>query len=330
MKVFVTGGGGFLGQVIVRQLIAAGYEVVTFSRGRYTYLDQPGIRQIQGSIADYDALKTAMQGCEAVFHTAALTGVKGRYRDFYEPNVTGTHNVLRACRELGIPHLVFTSSPSVAFEGNAEGRDESLPYARKFDAYYPQTKAIAEQVVLAANGPALVTCALRPHLVWGPHDPHFLPRLFDARRKNRLANIGRQDHWVDTIYVDNAAQAHLQAFEAMRRNPSAVGGKAYFLSQDQPVTIRDFIDRLLDTGSLPPVTKTMNPRLALFAGWLVQNLFRIFNPSGEPPVTTFVVRQLSCSHWYNISAAKRDFGYTPTISIDEGMKRVKEAIKSKT
>lgn len=323
MKVFVTGGGGFLGLAIVEKLIAQGHEVVTYSRSRHKTLENPGITHHQGNLSNFDALKTAMRGCEAVFHVAAKTGIWGSYADFYEANVSGTANVLKACAELGIGYLVYTSSPSVVYANGSEGKNESLPYPQKFDAYYPETKAIAEQAVLKANSPSLVTCALRPHLVWGPKDPHFLPRLFAKRRKNQLRLLGTKDYFVDITYVENAAQAHLQVFEVMRKNPAAVAGKAYFLSQDEPITIRDFINRLLNAGGLPPVTETVHPGVALFAGHLIQGVYRMLHVKSEPPITPFLVKQLSSSHWYDISAAKWDFGYEPTVSIDEGMRRLK-------
>ncbi len=327
MKVFVTGGGGFLGLVLVRQLLAENYEVVTYSRKAYKELDQPGITHFQGDLSDLTALTSTMTGCEAVFHTAARVGIWGDYQDFYNANVVGTQNVLNACKELQIKYLVFTSSPSVVYEDKAEGSDESLPYPDKYDAYYPQTKAMAEQAVLGANSASITTCALRPHLIWGPGDVHFIPRLFEKRRKGKLRLLGRGEHLVDTIYVDNAARAHVQAFHAMLEEPDAVGGKAYFLSQDQPISICDFMNRLLNTGDLPPVDKTINTRLALFAGWLLQSVYKLFHIKSEPQVTLFVAKQLSSPHWYDISAAKRDFGYSPEVSIDEGMKRLKVWVK---
>ncbi|GAB5522526.1 MAG: NAD-dependent epimerase/dehydratase family protein [Roseivirga sp.] len=323
MKVFVTGGGGFLGLVLVRQLLEAGYEVVTYSRKAYQALDELGVIHFQGDLVDLPALKRAMKGCEAVFHTAAKVGIWGDYKDFHDINVVGTQLVLKACEELQIKYLVFTSSPSVVYEDKAEGSDESLPYPEKFDAYYPQTKAIAEQEILNANGTSLTTCALRPHLIWGPGDVHFVPRLFEKRRKGKLRLLGKGEHLVDTIYVDNAARAHVQALEAMLKEPGSVGGKAYFLSQDEPITIQEFMNRLLATGDLPPVDKTINTRVALFAGWLLQTVYKLFRIKSEPQVTLFVAKQLSSPHWYNISAAKRDFGYKPEVSIDEGMKGLK-------
>jgi len=323
MKVFVTGGGGFLGVAIVQKLVADGYEVVTYSRGRYEILDRLGVKHFQGDLLDYEQLKTSMEGCEAVFHVAAKVGMWGSYASFYEANVTGTDHILTACLELEIPRLIFTSSPSVVYDGGSEGMDESLPYPKKFDAYYPQTKAIAEQKVLRANCPALSTCSLRPHLIWGPGDPNLLPSFVDRRRKNKLRILGNGEYLVDTIYVDNAASAHLLALRAMSKDPGTIGGKAYFLSQDEPIAIREFIDRLLDAGEQPPVEKCISPKVGLFAGWLLQNLYRWFRIPSEPPVTLFIAKQLSSAHWYDISAAKRDLGYVPTVSIDEGMKRLK-------
>lgn len=327
MKVFITGGGGFLGLAIVEQLVAKGYEVVTYSRSKYKALGKLDVVQHQGSISDYKALKSAMKGCEAVFHVAAKTGIWGSYSSFYEANVIGTENILKACAELKIPHLVYTSSPSVVYDGGSQGKDESLPYPAKFDAYYPQTKAVAEQAVLKANSATLITCSLRPHLIWGPRDQHYLPRLLERQRKGKLRMLGTETYLVDTIYVDNAAHAHLQAFEAMRSDPVSVGGKAYFLSQDEPIAIREFIDRLLDTGGLPPVNKTIHPQVALYTGWVLERVFNLFQIKSEPPVTPFVAKQLSSSHWYDISAAKRDFGYVPEVSIDEGMKRLKKWVE---
>lgn len=330
MKVFVTGGGGFLGLVLVRQLLEAGYEVVTYSRSLHLALEELGVTHWQGDLSNFSSLKEAMVGCEAVFHTAAKVGIWGKFDDYYQTNVVGTEHVLKAAQEHGIKYLVFTSSPSVVYEDKAEGADESLPYPKRFDAYYPETKATSEQAVLAANGASLTTCALRPHLVWGPGDVHFVPRLFEKRRKGKLRLLGTKDHLVDTIYVDNAASAHIQALEAMLRDRTVVGGKAYFLSQDQPITIREFMNRLLQTGGLEPVDKTINTNLALFAGWLLQTVYKLFNIKSEPQVTLFVAKQLSSPHWYDISAAKRDFGYVPKVSIDEGMERLKEWVESYT
>ncbi|MFK7920338.1 MAG: NAD-dependent epimerase/dehydratase family protein [Bacteroidia bacterium] len=324
MKVFVSGGGGFLGQAIVKQLVENDYEVVSYSRSKYEALENIGVEHHQGDLTDYERLKTAMKGCEAVFHTAAKTGIWGSFDSFYQANVIGTENILQVCLELKIPYLIYTSSPSVVYDGGSGGKDESMPYPPKFDAYYPETKAIAERAVLKANGPSLISCSLRPHLIWGVGDPHFLPRFLERRHKDKLRILGNGKYLVDTTYVDNAARAHLQAFDAMRSHPTSVAGKAYFLSDDEPITIRSFIDRLLASGGLPPVKKSFHPRLALFAGYLLERVYRFLGIKSEPPITPFLAKQLSTAHWYDISAAKRDFGYEASVSIEEGMRRLKD------
>lgn len=327
MKVFVTGGGGFLGFAIVKQLLAAGYEVVSYSRRRYEALEELSVVQYQGDLSDYNRLKTALQGCEAVFHVAAKAGIWGHYASFYDANVAGTNNIINACREQGIRYLVYTSSASVCYGRHSGLNDESLPYPKTFDAHYPKTKALAEQAVMAANDANLATCSLRPHLIWGPGDPHLLPRFLSRQQKGQLRILGKGDHLIDITYVDNAALAHLQAFHALRQR-APVAGKAYFLSQDEPITVRAFINLLLHAGGLPPVRKTMNPRFALIIAWWLERVYRFLRLQSEPLLTTFVAKQLSSSHWYDISAAKRDFGYQPTVTTEEGMKRLAAWLKT--
>lgn len=324
MKIFVTGGTGFLGLAIVKHLIESGHEVIVYSRRKSEALDSLKVKHYEGSINDIETLQKSMHDCDGVFHIAAKVGLWGRYKPFYESNVIGTQNVIEACLKIGVPRLIFTSSPSVIYNGASEGDNESLPYPEKFDAYYPETKAMAEQMVLSAHSESLTTCVLRPHLVWGPGDPHFLPRLFQRRQNNRLRLVGNDKHKIDTIYIDNASSAHVQAFEAMCKNPVSVGGKAYFVSQDEPIEIEEFMNRLLDTGDLPPVNKRISRWFAYAIGWCLERVYRWFNIEADPPLTTFVVKQLSSAHWFDISAAKRDFGYVPEISIDEGMERLKK------
>jgi 2-alkyl-3-oxoalkanoate reductase len=324
MKVFVTGGSGFLGHAIVLQLLDAGHEVHTFARNNDDRLNREGVTQFLGSLTSYSAIKEAMTGCHAVIHAAAKTGIQGTYDEFYDTNVLGTQHILEACRALNIQLLVYTSTASVIFDGGSEGKNEELPYPKKFDAYYPQTKAIAEQQVIQANGPELATVSLRPHLVWGPGDPHFFPRLMAKRRLDKLRILGKKTFRVDVTYVDDAAKAHLQALAVLQQEPNRVAGKAYFLSQDEPIAVDDFMNRLVACGGLGPVTKRINPSVARFAGWCIQKVYRTFRLKKEPPFDLFIAKQLSSSHWYDISAAKRDFGFLPELTIEEGMERLKK------
>lgn len=324
MKLFVTGGTGFLGLALVRQLCVRGHSVVTFARGKHPELEMLKTRHFQGDLSDYPSLIEAMAGCEGVFHVAAKTGVSGKYMDFYQTNVIGTENVLKACRELGIRNLIFTSSPSVIFNGkDSEGKNESLPYPKKYNAWYPKTKALAEKLVMSANDTSLKTVCLRPHLIWGPEDSHFLPRLIERAKAGKLRILGESPNLVDGIYIDNAAKAHLQAFDQLLKNPTLVEGKTYFISQDAPIPIAELMNRLIGIGGFPPVNQYMSPVIARIAGRFLEIVYRIFGISTEPAITLFIAQQLSTSHWYDISAAKQDFGYTPEVTFEEGMERLK-------
>lgn len=324
MKALVTGGGGFLGKAIIKRLVARGDEVRSFSRNPHPALTELGVEHWRGELSDAEAVKSAAEGCDIVFHVAAKAGVWGPYAEFYEANVLGTKNVLAACRHHGIQRLVHTSSPSVVFDGSdMEGVDESVPYPDHFEAYYPQTKAEAEQLVLQANGQTLATVALRPHLIWGPEDNHLVPRILERGAKGALRKLGTRECLADTIYIDNAALAHLQAADHLDIG-SAVAGKAYFLSQGEPLPIWDVVNRILEAGGLPPVTRTISPALAYKIGAIMEKVYDFFKIKGEPRMTRFVAKELSTSHWFDLSAARRDFGYKPEVSFDEGIERLRE------
>jgi nucleoside-diphosphate-sugar epimerase len=329
MKAVVTGGGGFLGGAVVRLLRSRGDSVRSFTRSRYPWLDEFNVEQTLGDLANLEAVEQAVTGCDVVFHVAAKAGVWGRYSDYFDTNVTGTQNVITACKKLGVRRLVYTSTPSVVHAGkDNEGANESLPYAKHFESYYSATKAKAEKAVLAANGEELATAALRPHLVFGPGDPHLVPRIIDTAKAGRLKRIGSRPLKVDVTYIDNAAQAHLDAADRLDIG-TAPAGKAYFISNGEPVELWPFIDRVLAEAGVPPVTRQVSVWKARLAARVLEWVYR-FVPfvGGEPPMTRFVASQLSTSHWYDISAAKRDLGYEPKVSVEEGLKRLGQRLRA--
>lgn len=322
MKVLVTGGGGFLGKAIVKLLLAQGSDVCSFSRNIYPQLTALGVEQFVGDLTDMSAIIKAVDGCDLVYHVAAKAGVWGSYEDFYRPNVIGTKNVIQACRKCAVTRLIYTSSPSVVFDGSdMEGIDESVPYPDHYLSWYPLTKAEAEQFVLAANGTTLATVALRPHLIWGPEDNHLVPRILERGRAGALRRIGDRPCLVDSVYIDNAANAHILAARNLSIG-STVAGKAYFIANDEPLPLWDMINRILAAGAVPAVEKSISPQLAYIIGSLLENVYRLFKLSGEPRMTRFVAKELSTAHWFDLSAARRDFGYQPEVSIDEGLKRL--------
>jgi 2-alkyl-3-oxoalkanoate reductase len=322
MKALVTGGGGFLGQAIVRQLLGRGAQVRSFSRQAHRVLDELGVDQHQGDLADAPALTRAVAGCDVVFHVAAKPGIWGPYRDYYQTNVLGTEHVVSACRHHRVPRLIFTSSPSVIFNGHdLNGVNESVPYPSRFEAPYPETKAKAEQCVRNANDDRLATLALRPHLIWGPGDHHVLPRLAARARAGRLRRIGRQRKMIDTTYIDNAAEAHLLAAEQLRPG-SAIAGKVYFISQGEPREIWEMVNSLLTAAGVAAVRRSVPQPAALALAFFLELIHHLTGNAKEPRLTRFVVREMCAAHWFDITAARRDLGYVPKISITEGLRRL--------
>jgi nucleoside-diphosphate-sugar epimerase len=325
--VLVTGGGGFLGSAIVRLLRERGRAVRSLSRRHHSVLDDLDVGQFLGDVADPSIVSRAVAGCSTVFHVAAKAGLWGPYPEYHRSNVIGTENVLAACREHGVRRLIYTSSPSVVFTGNdLQGVDESIPYASRYDAAYPATKAIAERYVLSNNDSRLATVSLRPHLIWGPGDNNILPRIYARARAHRLYRIGSRNPLIDLTYIDNAAEAHLLA--AARLDPgSRIAGRAYFIAQGQPVPLWDMVNRFLAVAELPPVRRTI-PRFAAVAlGGLLEGIHTLFRLPGEPRMTRFLARELSTAHWYNLDAARRDLGYSPRVGIEEGLRRLEEFLR---
>ncbi|TWU06685.1 3 beta-hydroxysteroid dehydrogenase/Delta 5--_4-isomerase [Symmachiella macrocystis] len=323
MKALVTGGGGFLGLYITEQLVARGEDVRVFCRGDYPRLGELGVEVQRGDVRDSAAVAAACAGMDVVFHTAAIPGVWGPWPQYYEINTLGTEHVIAGCQQHGVPKLVYTSSPSVVFGSTShEDADESLPYPSEYACHYPHTKALAEQAVLAANGQrGLATCALRPHLIWGPRDNHLIPRLIQRARSGRLRRVGDGSNLVSMTYVENTAHAHLQAADALNAD-SAVAGQAYFINEPEPVNLWQWIDQLLALVDLPPVKRSVSTKTALRIGGALETVYRLLHLPGEPPMTRFLAAQLSCSHYYSVEKSRRDFGYAPQVTFPEAMQRL--------
>jgi nucleoside-diphosphate-sugar epimerase len=328
VRALVTGGGGFLGGALARKLRERGDEVRVFGRGSYPDLEAIGIDVIRGDIVSADSVRDAVDDVDVVFHVAAKVGLWGDPREYELVNVEGTKNVIAACLATGCDRLVFTSSPSVVFHGgDVEGVDESAPYPERFDSQYSRTKAKAEEIVLAANHDKLVTVALRPHLVWGPGDRHLLPRIVGRAKSGRLFKIGDEDKKVDSVFIDDAVEAHILA--AVQLSPLAdCAGKAYFLSAGDPRPVWELVDRLLKAAGLGPVKRRVPKGAALAAAGLCEKAWTVLGRTSEPPLTRFLVSQLTTAHWFDISAARRDLGWRPRVSLEDGMERLSNWLRA--
>ncbi|MCP3914242.1 MAG: NAD-dependent epimerase/dehydratase family protein [bacterium] len=320
-RAVVTGGGGFVGGAIVRELLASGTEVVSIARGAYPELEALGARTVRGDLAQPGTWTDAFAGCDVVFHVAAKAGFWGPREAYWSANVDGTRHVLDAARSHGVERLVFTSSPSVCFDGTDHiDAGPDLPYPESYLAAYPESKAHAETLVLRANGAELATCSLRPHLVFGPGDPHIVPRLIERARGGKLRVVGDGRNEVSITYVGNAAHAHVQAAHALAPG-AAHAGRAYFIANEGPVLLWDWIGALLGRLGIEPPGHRVSHAAARRIGRACEALWRTLPLPGEPPMTRFVAGQLATSHSYDLSPARRDFGYEELVGMDEATER---------
>lgn len=322
MRVLVTGGGGFLGSAIVRRLVDRGDRVTIAARSDYPEIRALGAAQVRGDLADVDVARAAVTEQDAVIHTAAKPGIWGDYDDFYRSNVVATKRLVEAARAAGVRRFVHTSTPSVTFDGtDHENGGPDLPYATEFKTDYAATKAEAERFVLGASDDEFRVVALRPHLIWGPGDPYLLPGVIDRHREGKLVRVGAQDNVVDITYVENGAVAHLQALDALAARPSDVAGRAFFVSDDDPVVLWDFLGDVFEALGLPPLTRTVPAGLAFAAGSVFEATHRLFGMKGEPRITRFAAQNVSTSHWYDMAPARDAFGYAPVVGRDEAWQK---------
>lgn len=337
--VLVTGGGGFLGRRLI-ELIHAGSpdrEIRFLARGRYPEVEALGARGASVDLTDpaaEGALRAVVRGCDTVHHVASKAGVWGPREEYAKINVEGTRRLLEACVAEGVRRFVYTSTPSVIGYGHDALGIESAPYPATFESPYGETKAEAERMVLAANGRAgpagvrLATVALRPHLIFGPRDPHLLPRVLDRARQGRLRIVGDGRNRVDLTFVDNAAWAHVDAERALTGPDAPCASKAYFISNDEPVVLWEWVNGVLTALSIPPVTRKVPMGLAAAAGTVIAAGWKAFGVAGEPPMTGFLALALARSHWYSMAPAARDLGYRVRVPMAEATRLTIESLRA--
>ena len=319
MKVLVTGGSGFLGSHIVNFLIKRGIAVRSMGRSLQPVLQVKGVECVQGDIALLSDVETAIKGVDIVFHTAGYAGMTMNRTDYFRTNYIGTKNIVNSCKKFGISKLIYTSSPAVVFNGQAfEGSDESLPIQKHYHWDYARTKAKAEEYVLKNNSPELKTVAIRPHLILGVGDRHLMPHIINRVRKRKLRIVGDGDNKVDITFVQNAAHAHLLALDNIDR----AAGKAYFIGQERPVNLWDFINEICERLGYPKVTKKVSVYQAYHYGRFLETFYRVFFPLKTPPLTRALAVALGKSHYFSHERARQDLGYKPLFPIEIGLEDI--------
>lgn len=316
MKTLVTGATGFLGMNLVRALLDRGESVRASGRDRekLAVLAEMGAETVAADLRDRPAIDAACAGVDRVCHSGALSAPWGARREFEAINVGGTANVIAGCLEHGVRRLVYISSPSVLFDGrDQENLTDAAPYPARFVSVYSETKKWGEDQVKAANG-RMETVVLRPKAMFGPGDASLLPRLLSAARRHRLPQIGSGENRVDLTYVENVVDGTLGALDS----GSAVGG-TYTLTNGESPRLWDVIRSVLKSAGLSADLRRVPLSIAYGAATLMEAHSAVTRR--EPLLTRYSVLILARTQTYDISAARRDLGYAPRISIAEGLER---------
>jgi nucleoside-diphosphate-sugar epimerase len=323
MRVFVTGGSGFVGSKVAQMLLSENYEVTLLARKPIPKLQNLGAKLILGDVCDFYSLKSATRDVDAVIHCAAKAGIWGPERDFLKINYEGTKKLVHASEMNNVKYFIYTSTSGVVYNGkDLINVDETTPYLESSISSYGTSKMLAEKFVLSHNKETFKTLSLRPHIVWGPGDPHFLPRIFALRKANKIRTLKGGPYLFDSIYIDNIAECHVHALKKLDEG-AKIAGEAFFVTQNEPLDSRDFVNMLLECGNLPPVKPSINPNLCLFMAHIVESLWKLFRVKSEPPITVYVAKQFMTNYYFNLYKTTNLLGFTPKISLTEGFKRLK-------
>ncbi|HET9632433.1 MAG TPA: NAD-dependent epimerase/dehydratase family protein [Terrabacter sp.] len=318
MKVLLTGASGMLGRQTAEALAGRGDEVTVLQR-RPSGLRLP---EVLADVTDASSVLEAVRGHDAVVHLAAKVDVVGRWRDYERANVQGTANVVEACRAVGVRRLVHVSSPSVAHAGTGlvgAGAEPADP--RRARGHYARSKALAEQVALAADRGPLAVLAVRPHLVWGPGDTQLIGRIVERARAGRLPIIGSGAALVDSTYVSNAVDALVAALDRCE----SARGEAYVVSNGEPRPVGELIGDICRASGVAAPTRHVPFPVAALAGvavdaiWAVRLALPGLRTPGDPPLTRFLAEQLATAHWFDQRRTRAALGWTPRVSLAEGL-----------
>jgi nucleoside-diphosphate-sugar epimerase len=329
-RILITGGAGFLGRAILRELARSPLEEVrVFDLEPVDVSSTPGAISIVGDVCDFDALLAACRGVDAVVHAASLVDWGHTTPErLSEVNVGGSENVVNACRAAGVRGLVYTSSMDVVCGTRPVVlADETTPYPEVFANEYSRCKALAEQAVLRANGPDLAVCALRPCGMFGEADPYHVANVLRVVRDGGLPfRVGDGSAAFQHVYVGNVAHAHVLALRMLLQPDSGVAGQSYFITDDSPaINFFDFMEPIVsELGySLPPKSRSLPYPVMLGLGAVIEAAAAVARPFRRftPTLTRSSVRFVCHDHTFVGDKARRDLGYAPIYSEADAIKR---------
>ena len=316
MIVAVTGASGYLGRAVAAELVASGHEVRTLQRRPSAIR---GATDILGSVTDSDAVARALEGVEGVVHLAAKVSLAGEMAEFRAVNVEGTRILLDSAERVGASRFVQVSSPSVAHAGRAltgVGAEPASP--RNARGEYARTKAEGELLALDRDSAGLKVVAVRPHLVWGPGDTQLVGRILDRARRGRLPLLDGGRALIDSTYIDNAATG----ISAALARADEAHGRPFVITNGEPRPVGELLAGICLASGVRPPAWSVPAGLARAAGSMIERVWAVRPGTDEPPMTRFLAEQLSTAHWFDQRETRRALAWSPSVSIDEGLRRL--------
>jgi len=318
MKSLVTGGTGFLGKRLALRLVELGHEVSVIGRNERVGLDleESGINFIKADLKDTNEITEACKNQDYVFHCGALSSPWGKYQDFYNTNVLGTKNIIQGCQKHKIKRLIYVSTPSIYFDFTDKFNiSENTPLPENPVNDYAKTKLMAEKKIDKAFNEGLPVITIRPRGIFGPGDTSILPRLIKANNNRFIPVIEHRKVLVDITYVDNIIEALLLCIDS----PEYTLGKKYNITNGEPVLLYDFLENVITKLGYKFNPKTLSFNEAYKIAGLMEFISRTLLFGKEPALTQYTVGILARSQTLDISSAKRELGYVPKISINDGV-----------
>ncbi|MBN1207124.1 MAG: NAD-dependent epimerase/dehydratase family protein [Myxococcaceae bacterium] len=322
MHAFVTGGSGFVGRALIAALRERGHTVRALGRSEAALNEVrlAGAEPWQGDLSDVEALKRGMEGCEVVFHSAAFVKRWGRRASYFEANVRGTEHVLEAARAAGVKRLVHVSTEAVLLDGAPiVSVDETRPLPTAPIGQYAATKNAAERLVLSVNSPELTTVAVRPRFIWGKGDTSLLPLIIESVKAGRFRWVDGGHYKTSTCHIDNCVEGILLAAEKGK------GGEAYFLTDGEPVDMRDFITAMLKTQGVEVGNKEIPGGLAMAMAFVSEALWNFLSLPGEPPITRQELLLAGREVTVSDAKARRELGYQGLMTREAGLREMARA-----
>lgn len=314
----ITGGSGFVGGRLIERLVARGWEVRALARSDQAMraVERRGAQPVRGSLDDRDSLVAAATGCSVVIHVAALFKLWGNADEFELANVQGTANLLSAAVIGSVSRFVQVGAAAVVMGDMSPMLqvNETLPRQERHWAPYSASKARSEAMVLGANRQGVFeTVVIRPPMIWGAGMPT-LDHMIETVRAGQFRWVGDGSQAMSTAHVDNVCHAVELAIAKGR------GGEAYFVSDAADSTLKQVISGLLQTRAVePPRASAPLPVAWLMAG-VMEWMWRTFERKGEPPITRQMLRLIGQPFTLDISKARRELGYAPEVSWEQGIK----------